>query len=144
MIKSLQVDYDGDYVGMHIVHDGKKFTMYQPKMTHCCLKVLPKPLPDNNKHKIKTQNTPVTPKSMLHADSGRARRKCTLNYQAAISILNYLQAMMRPDFTFAVHCCARHCNTPKLCHEQELKYVCRYLAGTLDKGYVLAGSDQGL
>ena len=44
---------------------------------------------------------------------------------------------MRPDIIFAVHHYARHCNVPKLCHKQEVKHICRYLAGTLDKGLVL-------
>lgn len=116
----------------------RKVTMYQPKMTHHCLKVLSMLLPDNHDNKIKTHNAPAFLKSMLHADSGCTKRKWTWNYWTTIGILNYLQAMTHTDITFTIHHCSRqHCNIPKLCHEQELKCICWYLASTLDKGFVL-------
>ena len=65
LIKSLQADSllidDSklhDYLGVRIVCDRKKVTIYQPKMTHHCLEVLSMLLPDNHKNKIKTHNSP--------------------------------------------------------------------------------------
>jgi len=53
LIKSLQADYvltnDGDlcdYLGVRIIRKGSKVTMYQPRMTRCCLEVLKMPLPE--------------------------------------------------------------------------------------------------
>ena len=144
IIRLLQADYiltdDGDlrdYLGVRIIRDGKKVTMYQPKMTRQCLEVLSMPLPEACENKFKTHDTPATPKSTLHADLARPDRKCTWNYRAAVGVLNYLQAMTHPDISFAVHRCARHCNAPKLCHEQKVKRICRYLTGMLDKGLIL-------
>ena len=111
--------------------------MYQPKMSRRCLEVLSMPLPESHGNKIKMHDTPATPESTLHANSEGHDRKCNWNYRAVIGILNYIRAMTRPDISFAVHHCARHCNMPKLCHEQEVKRICRYLAGTLDKGLIL-------
>ena len=131
IIRSLQADYvltdDGDlrdYLGVRIFHDGKKVTMYQPKMTRQCLDVLSMLLPEAWENKLKMHDTPATPKSTLHADSAGPDRKCTWNYRAAVGVLNYLQAMTCSDISFAVHRCARHCNAPKLCHEQEVKQIC--------------------
>lgn len=128
VIKSLQADYvltdNGnlrDYLGVQIVRNGKKVTMYQLKMTCRYLEVLSMLLPEAHGSKIKIHNTPVTPKSTLHADLEGPDRKCDWNYRVAIGILNCLQAMMCPDISFTVHCCARHCNMLKLCHKQEVR-----------------------
>lgn len=141
IIKSLQAKYilmdNGNYLRVCIVCDGKEVTMYQPKMTHHCLKVFSMPLPDAHEIKIRTHDTPAAPKSTIHANSKGANRKCNWNYQAAIGVVNYFQAKMHPYILFAVHHCTRHCNMPKLCHKQEVKQIWQYLAGTLDKGLIL-------
>ena len=49
----------------------------------------------------------------------------------------YLTGNARPDITFAVHQCARHCHKPKAIHGRYLKQIGRYLQGTKDKGIVL-------
>ena len=44
---------------------------------------------------------------------------------------------MCPDLAFAVYQCVRFSICPKLCHEQAIKRICRYLKGTVDKGMIL-------
>lgn len=51
--------------------------------------------------------------------------------------LSYLQAMIRPDITFAVQQCARFCNDPKLEHEEAVKRIGRYLLRTKNHGLTL-------
>ena len=48
--------------------------------------------------------------------------------------LNYIQAMMHPDLSYAVQQCACFCNAPKLSHELALKQICEDLKGTCSQG----------
>ena len=47
-----------------------------------------------------------------------------------ISMLNFMVNCTHPEMSFAVHQCARFCNDPKLCHEQAVKRIIRYLIRT--------------
>ena len=46
----------------------------------------------------------------------------------------YLAFNTRPDIQFAIHRCARFTHNPKESHGEAIKRICRYLAGTKDKG----------
>ena len=46
----------------------------------------------------------------------------------------YLASNARPDIQFAVHQFARFTHNPKESHGEAIKRICRYLAGTKDKG----------
>ncbi len=59
------------------------------------------------------------------------------NYASVVGMLMYLTGNTRPDITFAVHQCARHCHNPKQIHGKYLKQIGRYLRGTKDKGIIL-------
>jgi hypothetical protein len=53
-------------------------------------------------------------------------------------MLMYLSSNSRPDIQFAVHQCARFTHMPRKSHAEGVKRICRYLAGTLDKGLVIS------
>ncbi len=44
---------------------------------------------------------------------------------------------MRPDIAYAVHQCARFSLNPKQSHANAVKHICRYLAGTKEKGIII-------
>jgi hypothetical protein len=48
---------------------------------------------------------------------------------------NFLEKSARPDIAVAVHQCARFSADPKQSHEEDaLRYLRRYLQGTIDRG----------
>ena len=59
------------------------------------------------------------------------------NYRSVIGKLNFLAQNTRPDISFAVHQCARFVQSPRKSHEEAVKYMCRYLLKTRDKGMIL-------
>ena len=46
----------------------------------------------------------------------------------------YLANNSRPEIQYAVHSCARFTHCPKDTHAQAMKWLCKYLQGTRDKG----------
>ena len=58
----------------------------------------------------------------------------TWNYATVAGMLLYLSSISRPDIQFAVHQCAHFTHCPRNSHADAVKRICRYLAGTLDKG----------
>ena len=46
----------------------------------------------------------------------------------------YLASNTRPDIQFAVHQCVRFTHNPRESHGEAVKRICRYLAGTREKG----------
>ena len=48
----------------------------------------------------------------------------------------YLCSNTRPDIQFATHQCARFSHTPKASHTNAMKWICKYLKGTRDKGII--------
>jgi hypothetical protein len=63
-------------------------------------------------------------------------------YAAMVGCLGYLGNNSRPDIQFAVHQCARYTHSPRKCHSLAAKRICRYLAGTMDKGITFKPSDE--
>jgi hypothetical protein len=58
-------------------------------------------------------------------------------YRSIVGKLNFLEKSTRPEIAYAVHQCARFSSNPKKSHANAVKYLCRYLMGTKDKGLVL-------
>ena len=52
-------------------------------------------------------------------------------------MLLYLSSNSRPDIAYAVNQCARFSSCPKLCHEQAIKRIAKYLIKTRDKGLII-------
>ena len=84
-------------------------------------------------------NSTRTPsqKAALSLDKGGAKFSEPYNYASVVGMLMYLTGNTRPDITFAVHQCARHCHDPKEIHGKYLKQIGRYLRGTKERGIVL-------
>jgi hypothetical protein len=62
----------------------------------------------------------------------------TWDYRSIIGKLNFLEKSTRPEITYhAVHQCARLASNPKQSHANAVKYLCRFLFATKDKGLIL-------
>jgi hypothetical protein len=59
------------------------------------------------------------------------------DYWSVIGKLNFLEKSTRPAIAYAVHQCARFASNPKQSHANAVKYLCRYLFATKDKGLIL-------
>jgi hypothetical protein len=59
------------------------------------------------------------------------------DYRSVLGKVNFLEKSSRPEIAYAVHQCARFSNNPKQSHANALKYLCRYLMATKDKGLIL-------
>jgi len=55
-------------------------------------------------------------------------------YPNAVGMAMYLSSNSRPDIQFAVHQCARFTHCPRKSHAMAMKRICRYLAGTMERG----------
>jgi hypothetical protein len=82
-----------------------------------------------------TRGTPLT--KDLDGDPSDS----TFSYPSVIGMLGYLQSNSRPDITFAVSSAARFTHNPKRSHEEALRYIGRYLKGTMNEGLTLRPSD---
>ena len=136
LILALQVDFvltdEGDisdYLGIRIIkHKNGSIELTQPALIRRVVELL------GIRDESKIHETPVVHHGLLHSDVEGPARKQHWHYRSAIGMLNYLAMSTRPDIAFATHQCARFCTDPKLSHEQAVKRICRYLAGTPDKG----------
>ena len=59
------------------------------------------------------------------------------DYRSIIGKLNFLEKSTRPEIAYAVHQCARFASNPRQSHANAIKYLCRYLMSTKDKGLIL-------
>ncbi|KAL7561436.1 hypothetical protein ACA910_009292 [Epithemia clementina (nom. ined.)] len=131
--KSFQLTDKGelkDYLGVRFIKQQNGIIkLCQPKIIDRCLKSV-----SLNADDVKTHDTPAESTTILHADKHGEKRKSEWNYRAAIGCFNYVQAMTRPDLSYATHQCTRFCMDPKLSHEKAVKQICCYLRGTRDMG----------
>jgi len=124
-----------DYLGTRFIQrkDGG-VELQQPMMIQRILSMVGLH-PDDDKTKVR--DTPALHSKLLDKDPDGAPRKQSWHYRSVIGCLSYLQAMIRPDLTFAVQQCARFCNDPRQEHEEAVKHICRYLLKTKERGLVL-------
>jgi hypothetical protein len=59
------------------------------------------------------------------------------DYRSVIGKLNFLKKSTCPEIAYAVHQCARFSANPRHSHANAIKYLCRYLMATKDKGLIL-------
>lgn len=139
-IKSLQKDYeltdDGellDYLGTRFDRNSDgSVLLTQPRMVDRIMKLVGF---NENHGNITKHDTPAT--TVLDNDINGSPREQQWHYRSVVGCLSYLQAMVRPDLTFAVQQCSRFCNNPNKEHEEAVKRICRYLLKTRDKGLLL-------
>ena len=55
--------------------------------------------------------------------------------------LNFVEKSSRPDIASPVHQCARFSADPREPHTDAVRIICRYLAGTKDRGIIMVDAD---
>ena len=137
-IASLQKDFDltddgplQDYLGTRFQRntDGSVL-LTQPRMIERALQLV-------GLHKDSASKTHDTPANKILSSFLSTPRKQSWHYRSVVGCLSYIQAMNRPDITFATQQCARFNNNPSKEHEEAVKRICRYLLLTKDKGLLL-------
>ena len=122
-----------DYLGIQIKRqpDGM-MSLTQPHLIESILKDLKL----NNKNAT-GRKTPALKTVLLHKDENGKAFNNDFHYRSVIGKLNYLEKSTRTDIAYAVHQCARFSSNPKQSHADAVKYICRYLAGTKEKGRII-------
>ena len=89
------------------------------------------------------------PQAWLHLDKKILRRESRsesfdghFDYRSIIGKLNFLEKSTRPDISQACHQAARFTADPKQSHGKAVEWLCRYLAGTRDKGVIFNPKDE--
>ena len=110
------------YLGMQIQRnkDGT-FRISQPFLIDRIIAAVP------SMKNARSSKTPAATGTALTKDEEGDPRKETWHYRSLIGMMNYLVNCSQPELAFAVHQCARFCNSPKLSHEQAVKRIIRYL-----------------
>jgi hypothetical protein len=120
-----------DFLGVQLERKGNRVHMSQPHIIDQILKDVRLDGPN-----VKTKSTPAATSTILgrHLDSEPFDGH--FNYRSVIGKLNFLERSTRPDIAVAVHQCARFQSNPRKEHGQAIMWLCRYLAGTKDKGII--------
>jgi len=97
------------------------------------------------------QNKPNIKPEQTHLYLQQITRNCQITIQKKrlrVKTCNwkllYLEKSTRPDISYAVHQCARHCANPKIQHIAAVKRIGRYLLGTKDKGLIMKPNQEGM
>jgi hypothetical protein len=122
-----------DFLGVKIDYkmDGT-IHLTQPLLINSILKEL-----QLDKPGTKTKRTPAASSKILSAFPDSPSFDGHFHYRRIIGKLNYLEKSTRPDIAYAVHQCARFSADPKKEHGDAIKWLCRYLCATKDKGLIL-------
>ena len=76
---------------------------------------------DDVPNRTKMHDTLAISTTLLDKDPNDEPCICNWNYRSVVGLLIYLQAMVRPDITFAVQQCDCFCNDPCRQHEDAVK-----------------------
>jgi hypothetical protein len=122
-----------DFLGVKIDYrsDGT-IHLTQPQLINSILKEL-----QLDKPGTKIKRTPAASSKILSAFPNSTPFDGHFHYRRIIGKLNYLEKSTRPDISYAVHQCARFSSDPKKEHGDAIKWLCRYLCATKDKGLIL-------
>jgi len=63
-------------------------------------------------------------------------------YRELVGSLMYLSTMTRPDISYALSSCSRHCHNPRDGHWSAAKKILAYLKGTRDTKLILGGAGE--
>jgi hypothetical protein len=85
----------------------------------------------------KTKDKAAPSSTILRRDLDGTPFREKWDYRRIIGKLNFLEKSTRPEIAYAVHQCARFANNPRESHANAVKYLCRYLLGTKEKGIIL-------
>ena len=84
----------------------------------------------------KNKDTPMATSRVLKRHSQSPEFDRSFDYRSVIGMLNYLDTGSRSDIAYATHQCARFSAAPKREHGLAVRWLCRYLRGTRDKGMI--------
>ena len=136
----LVLEDEGDltaYLGISVERskgkNGSKIKLSQPFPIEIIIKAVGL---NGTDKRVKHHNAPAdkTPRHKLASDPDP---KEEFHYRSVIGMLNYLAQSTRPDISFATHQAAKFCSNPSRQHEEAVKRICRYLAGTKTEGLIL-------
>ena len=139
IITSLKKDFDvtdegeiDDYLGVKVTRPTKD--TIELKQPHLIQQILDEVgiLPQS---KIKDKAAPSS--TILRRDLDGAPMREKWDYRRILGKLIFLEKSTRGESAYAVHQCARFSNNPKQSHANAVKYLCRYLLATKDKGMIL-------
>ena len=137
----LKVTHEGtidDFLGVNIKRENGKYHLCQPKLIESILDDLGlNPKKNTTGNPVKTKPIPMPGNQWLgrHLDSPDFDGH--FHFRRAIGKLNFLADSTRGDISYVTHHVARYVNNPKKEHGEAIKCLVRYLAGTMDKGYVM-------
>jgi hypothetical protein len=89
------------------------------------------------KPNMKTKDKATSSSTILRRDFDGKPFTEKWDYRSIIGKLNFLEKLTRPEIAYAVHQCARFSSNPKQSHANAVKYLCKYLMATKDKGLIL-------
>ena len=87
--------------------------------------------------RVKAKSTPAASSKLLTRHRDSEAFDGSFNYRSVIGKLNYLEKATRSDISYAVHQCARFVSDPKREHGDAVRWLGRYLKGTMDKGTIM-------
>jgi hypothetical protein len=85
----------------------------------------------------KTKDKAAPSSTILRRDLDGSPFQEKWDYRRIIGKLNFLEKSTRPEIAYALHQFARFASNPRESHANAIKYLCRYLLGTKDKGIIL-------
>jgi len=137
----LKLTADGkmdDFLGVNIDRkDDGTIHLTQPRLIDQILREMR--LHSDN---VSVKSTPAAVSKVLKRLSATMTFDKHFNYRSIIGKLNFLEKSTRPDISYAVHQAARFAADPKQEHGKAVEWLCRYLAGTRDKGLIYRPKDQ--
>jgi hypothetical protein len=110
-------------------------TLTQPQLIDSILKDM-----KLEKDNVKGRKTPAMKTKLIHKTEDGEDFDNRFHYRSVIGKLNYFEKCTRADISYAVHQCTRFSSCPKESHAEAIKYICRYLAATKDKWFILKSS----
>jgi hypothetical protein len=127
-----------DFLGVNIDRrDDGTIHLTQPHLIDTILKEMR--LHSDN---VTVKTTPAAVSTILKRESRSEKFDGHFNYRSIIGKLNFLEKSTRPDISQAVHQAARFAADPKQSHGKAVEWLCRYLAGTRDKGIIFNPKDE--
>jgi len=136
MSKCFDIQEDGDlcdYLGIQVKrHVDGSMTLTQPQLIDSILKDMHLDKDNSTGHRL-----PALSSILIHKDSNGKDFTGNFHYHSIIGKLNYLEKSTRPYIAYAVHQCAHFSSQPKQSHGEAVKYICRYLKSTRDKGLII-------
>ena len=121
-----------DFVGVHIKRTTEGcFELSQETLIKSILKDL-----HLDQESTTSKATPAKVNEVMHAHLDSPEHDEHFHYRSVIGKLNFLEKATRPDISYATHQCARFSSNPRMEHNKAVKWLGRYLKGTMNQKMV--------